>query len=95
MDSTPDPVLALCDRIVADISKLVAQINAMQLEYGNLRRDTASTLADSTPPERDRYVTPQGDRRERAVACRRCHMPTWALDRTCDSCYQKATVSEV
>lgn len=34
----------------------------------------------------DRYTSPLGDRRERPVDCR-CGRPTWALDRTCDSCH--------
>jgi hypothetical protein len=34
----------------------------------------------------DRYTSPAGDRRERAVPCQRCQRPTWALDALCDPC---------
>lgn len=34
----------------------------------------------------DRYTSPLGDRRERAVRCRRCSSSTWALDGLCDPC---------
>lgn len=46
--------------------------------------DVCPLVARIVDREGARYVSPLGDRRERAVPCAVCHTDTWALDRLCD-----------
>lgn len=79
--------LSELDRALRHARDLVGSLSTMRHEVWGELMDARMKANDSTPPERDRYVSPLGDRRERPVPCSSCSHPTMALDLLCDGCW--------
>lgn len=70
--------------------KAIGQLTMARDDARHMLVKLEGRLRDSTPPERSRYVSPLGDRRERPVPCSLCRHPTAALDALCDPCHDRA-----